>query len=409
MIKDAWWKQLGPGLLFAGAAIGVSHLVQSTRAGATYGFELLWVIPLIHVVKYPFFEFGTRYVAATGENLIEGYRRLGRWAVVLFLLFSLLTIFTIQATVTLVTAGIFLHLTGWDLPAWQMSGIILLLLASWLVAERFSWLEKGMKVIILLLTISTILAVVMASSSGTVVAADNTFQWDTVGIAFLIAFMGWMPSPLDLSVWMSMWNQAKNQDSGTPISRRMMMTDFNIGYLGTALIAVFFLALGAYVFHGSATALSPNGAAFAGQLIDMYAESIGSWMYPVIGLAALTTMVSTTLTCLDAIPRVMVEGSVMLWPQLNTKSRLAYRIVMLLLIGGALLLLSVFATSMQQMVTLATILSFLTAPVLAIMNYLVVTGKHMPADYKPGRTMTWWSFGGIIFLIAFSIIYLLTL
>lgn len=187
------------------------------------------------------------------------------------------------------------------------------------------------------------------------------------------------------------------------------MTDFNIGYLGTALIAVFFLALGAYVFHGSATALSPNGAAFAGQLIDMYAESIGSWMYPVIGLAALTTMVSTTLTCLDAIPRVMVEGSVMLWPQLNTKSRLAYRIVMLLLIGGALLLLSVFATSMQQMVTLATILSFLTAPVLAIMNYLVVTGKHMPADYKPGRTMTWWSFGGIIFLIAFSIIYLLTL
>lgn len=409
MIKDAWWKQLGPGLLFAGAAIGVSHLVQSTRAGATYGFELLWVIPLIHVVKYPFFEFGTRYVAATGENLIEGYRRLGRWAVVLFLLFSLLTIFTIQATVTLVTAGIFLHLTGWDLPAWQMSGIILLLLASWLVAERFSWLEKGMKVIILLLTISTILAVVMASSSGTVVAADNAFQWDTVGIAFLIAFMGWMPSPLDLSVWMSMWNQAKNQDSSTPISRRMMMTDFNIGYLGTALIAVFFLALGAYVFHGSATALSPNGAAFAGQLIDMYAESIGSWMYPVIGLAALTTMVSTTLTCLDAIPRVMVEGSVMLWPQLNTKSRLAYRIVMLLLIGGALLLLSVFATSMQQMVTLATILSFLTAPVLAIMNYLVVTGKHMPADYKPGRTMTWWSFGGIIFLIAFSIIYLLTL
>ena len=27
-------KKLGPGLLFAGAAIGVSHLVQSTKAGA---------------------------------------------------------------------------------------------------------------------------------------------------------------------------------------------------------------------------------------------------------------------------------------------------------------------------------------------------------------------------------------
>ncbi len=409
MMKQAWWKQFGPGLLFAGAAIGVSHLVQSTRAGAIYGFELLWVIPLIHLVKYPFFEFGTRYVAATGENLIEGYRKLGRWAVFLFLLLSLSTIFTIQATVTLVTAGIVLHLTGWDLAAWQMSGIILLVLASWLVAERFSWLDKAMKIIILLLTVSTILAVIMASSSSTVNTNTSTFRWDTAGIAFLIAFMGWMPSPLDLSVWMSMWNQAKNRESGSPISRRIMMADFNSGYVGTALIAVFFLALGAFVFYDSDIVLSPNGAAFAGQLIDMYAQSIGSWMYPVIGLAALTTMISTTLTCLDAIPRVMVEGSVQLWPQLQTKSRLAYRIVLAILIAGALLLLSVFATSMQQMVTLATILSFLTAPLIAIMNYLVVTGKHMPADYKPSRTMTWWSIGGIIFLIAFGIIYLLTL
>ena len=37
-------KRLGPGLLFAGAAIGVSHLVQSTRAGADFGFGLLWAL-----------------------------------------------------------------------------------------------------------------------------------------------------------------------------------------------------------------------------------------------------------------------------------------------------------------------------------------------------------------------------
>ena len=36
-----WIKKLGPGLLFAGAAIGVSHLVQSTRAGADFGWGLL--------------------------------------------------------------------------------------------------------------------------------------------------------------------------------------------------------------------------------------------------------------------------------------------------------------------------------------------------------------------------------
>ena len=32
--------RLGPGLLFAAAAVGTSHLVQSTRAGAAYGLTL---------------------------------------------------------------------------------------------------------------------------------------------------------------------------------------------------------------------------------------------------------------------------------------------------------------------------------------------------------------------------------
>ena len=48
-------KKLGPGLLFAGAAIGVSHLVQSTRAGADFGFSLVWALILANIIKYPFF------------------------------------------------------------------------------------------------------------------------------------------------------------------------------------------------------------------------------------------------------------------------------------------------------------------------------------------------------------------
>ena len=45
-------SKLGPGLLFAGAAIGVSHLVQSTRAGADYGWGLIWALLLINLFKY---------------------------------------------------------------------------------------------------------------------------------------------------------------------------------------------------------------------------------------------------------------------------------------------------------------------------------------------------------------------
>ena len=71
-------KKLGPGMLFAGAAIGVSHLVQSTRAGADFGFGLIWALLLVNIFKYPFFQFGPRYTMATGESLIEGYHKLSK-------------------------------------------------------------------------------------------------------------------------------------------------------------------------------------------------------------------------------------------------------------------------------------------------------------------------------------------
>ena len=70
-------KKLGPGLLFAGAAIGVSHLVQSTRAGADFGLGLLWALLLVNLFKYPFFQFGPRYASATGGSLLDGYKKMG--------------------------------------------------------------------------------------------------------------------------------------------------------------------------------------------------------------------------------------------------------------------------------------------------------------------------------------------
>ena len=103
---------LGPGLLFAGAAIGVSHLVQSTKAGANFGFGLLWALLLINLIKYPFFQFGPRYATATGESLLDGYKKLGKNVLKVYALLTFATMFTIQTAVTIVTAGIASSLFG---------------------------------------------------------------------------------------------------------------------------------------------------------------------------------------------------------------------------------------------------------------------------------------------------------
>ena len=57
---------LGPGVLYAAAAVGVSHLVQATRAGADYGLGLLAVVVLTCILKYP------AILAAVSENGVIG-------------------------------------------------------------------------------------------------------------------------------------------------------------------------------------------------------------------------------------------------------------------------------------------------------------------------------------------------
>ena len=105
-------SRLGPGLLFAGAAIGVSHLVQSTRAGADFGFGLIWALILVNLFKYPFFQYGPRYAIVTGESLLDGYYKIGKFFLIAYFVLNILTMFTIQTAVTIVTAGLASSLFG---------------------------------------------------------------------------------------------------------------------------------------------------------------------------------------------------------------------------------------------------------------------------------------------------------
>ena len=152
-------QKLGPGLLFAGAAIGVSHLVQSTKAGANFGFGLLWALLLINLIKYPFFQFGPRYAAATGESLLEGYNKLGKGVLKAYALLTIATMFTIQTAVTIVTAGIASTLFGSEISIEIWSVIILSVCFLLLLVGKYSLLDKMMKIIIIILSLSTLFAV----------------------------------------------------------------------------------------------------------------------------------------------------------------------------------------------------------------------------------------------------------
>ncbi len=406
-MRTSLLRSLGPGLLFAGAAVGVSHLVQSTRAGADFGFGLLWALLLANLFKYPFFQFGPRYAAATGETLLDGYKKLGKGVLLVSYLVSFVTMFIIQAAVTIVTAGLAKNLFGWDIPMETWALIITIICIGILLVGKYKLLDKMMKYIIILLTVCTLVAVNIALFKTTdTFDLKQIIPQGTVEITFLIAFLGWMPAPLDISVWQSIWALEKEKTTFQKIEPKQAIFDFNVGYIGTIFLAICFVMLGALVMFNSGETFSNSGGVFADQLIELYTRNLGGKAYIFIAIAAFTTMFSTTITTLDASPRTMTRANNLLF---NTKTKLTYWFWIILLGLGTYIILRYFKDNMGLMVKIATVLSFLTAPFYAILNYLLITGKHTPEEHRPNIYMRILSISGIIFLLGFSAWYLLSL
>ena len=397
-------QKLGPGLLFAGAAIGVSHLVQSTRAGADFGLGLLWALLLVNFFKYPFFQFGPRYALATGESLLAGYAKLGKGVIVTYFVLTIATMFTIQTAVTIVTAGLAVELLGISSNIVYWGVVITLICATLLSFGRYGLLDRGMKVIIIVLSISTFVAAFLAFGQSKDIEWTQVLPASTTGFAFLIAFMGWMPGPLDISVWHSLWSLEKKKRMQN-LTVKQSLFDFNVGYLTTIVLGVCFVLLGTLVMYGTGIGFSSSGGAFAQQLIALYTSSLGNGAYWLIGIAAFTTMFSTTLTTLDASPRAMAKTAQILQLPIVMSSYLFW---ILVLVIGTCAVFFFLLSNMGALVQLATILSFITAPFYGLINFLLVSGRHMPENYRPNGLMRVWSIAGLVFLIGFTIWYLST-
>ena len=421
-----FWASFGPGLLFAGAAVGVSHLIQSTRAGASYGLSMLLVVLLANVVKFPSFRFGPHYAAVTGHSLLDGYRRQGRWTLVIFSLLTLGTMFTVTAVVTLVTSGVAISVFGLERPLSAVTGPehLPLAVSAFLMAcsaillslGGYKLLDRFMKVVMPLLVVSTFAAMALAlggikwSFSGLL---PGGLLDDPAAILFMVALIGWMPSPIDISVWSSLWTLARKKQQQAQGTLRSALADFDAGYLATLLLALAFVLMGAGLMFGRGLAFENNAARFATQVVDLYATTLGEWCRPLVGGIAFLVMLSTTVTVIDGFPRVisalLEQIRISIFSnnesQSTEGSKFAYRCSFAILTAGALGILAWGMSSFTALVDLATTLSFVTAPVLSIFNHRAVFSDAIPASMRPSGTMWAWSLTGIALQSAFTIYF----
>ena len=408
-------QALGPGVLYAATAVGTSHLVQSTRAGAGYGLALVLLILLTYVAKYPAFRFGAQYASATGRSLLHGYRQQGNWAVTMYIVIALGTVFAALPAVTLVTAG--LAKAAFDLPwgTFPIATVILGICATVLIAGGYRVLDRIVKVLMVILASATLLATVLVipqidwAVSGSLWPAENS----VTDVFFIVALLGFMPSSVDISVWHSLWSVAKARDSHHLASSREALDDFHVGYFGTLLLALCFVLLGTGVMHNSGVEFEASPAGFAAQLINLYQQTLGDWSGPLIGTVAVAVMFSTVLAGLDGYPRAAVsifrlykgreagdeQGAAII-------DKRAYALTVWVLAVGSLIILYFLVSSLQVVVDVAATIMFLFAPVVAWLNHRAMSSSLIPVEARPGRGLFLLSLAGIIWLSAFSAYFL---
>jgi Mn2+/Fe2+ NRAMP family transporter len=214
-----------------------------------------------------------------------------------------------------------------------------------------------------------------------------------------------MPAPLDISIWHSIWTLEKNKTQSKKTTLADSLFDFNVGYIGTTFLAICFVGLGALVMFGTGIEFSNQGGVFAGQLIQLYTSNLGEAAYGLIAVAAFSTMLSTTITTLDASPRAMSKTI-----QLLFKKEKSFYIPWLIILGFGTSCIFIFLLSeMGQLVQIATVLSFITAPLYSFLNYRLVLSKQMPVEHRPKKGLRLLSIVGLFVLTGFTLFYLLSL
>jgi Mn2+/Fe2+ NRAMP family transporter len=389
-------------------AIGTSHLVLSTKAGAQYGWLMVIPIILANVLKYPFFEFGVRYTNVTNKTLIEGYLNRGKGYLWFYAFITLISTFTILATLYVVTSGLFINLFRIHDASVSLVALgLFAFISALLIVGKYKFLETSLKFVVSILFIALIVTTALVVFKGNVATSENFVPmpiFNEVGILFLIGLVGWMPTAVEASSWISLWTIEKFKITNTKLSLREALQEFNVGYLLTGLLAIFFMIIGWMTLYGTNTVISGNAVAFSDQLIQMFTTHMGEWTYAFIATAAFATMFSTCMTAHDALARVSLDIIGLLSPKSKT-NKLQFSVAIILLAIVNFLVITVFGANMGKLVALATFVSFVLAPIIGYMNLKNVISEDVPVSAQPGKGLRILTYLGILFLSFFAIYY----
>ncbi|WP_205804398.1 divalent metal cation transporter [Methanolobus halotolerans] len=292
---------------------------------------------------------------------------------------------------------------GSSIPTFTVG--ILVICGVVILIGHYKVLDKLAKAAIVLLGLSTMVALGLAFTHGPVAAPDfvGPSPWTWMAFPFLIMLLGWMPAPVDLSAWSSLWMFSREEETGHFATSRETSIDFYLGYVMAVLMAVAFVALGKLIMFGSGYEFASGGIGFSQQLISLYSANIGEWSKPLILTAAFITMFSTTITCIDGYPRSLAASCTLVSDSCSRRFKPIFQFWIVLSVIIASLIVMYFVNNLLQLLSFAAIISFVTSPILAYINYKVMNGSNVPAEERPGMVLRILSWTGLLFFLVMTL------
>jgi len=338
-------SHFGPGMILMMTGIGTSHLITAPVAGGRFAFDLLWCIPVAYIFKYYGFEMAFRFTHATGRSILDAYATAWKgWPLWYVLITTLIQCAIGQAGRLVAAAAVVYYFVssylGVDIPI-PIYGLLLgVLSVGILLGGRYRYLELAAKISagLLVLCAATVYLVQPAPLS----SLTHFFSFDTPAGSWLIiaAFLGLLPTGMDVSLQASEWGKAKKVGTGrirdqlertgkidsfdpfrsgkealafdiTQVDAhtreycrrwfRIALWDFRIGHVISFLLACIFLLLAAVWLYPDPV----EGTAVIGEIAGIFTSSVGPWMMIIFLAGSFAATFSTAFNYFDGWPRVV--------------------------------------------------------------------------------------------------------
>ena len=459
-------RHFGPGLILMMTGIGTSHLVTAPAAGGRFEYALLWCIPVAYVFKYYGFEMAFRFTNATGRSMLDAYTTApGKWPVWYVLITTIIQSALGQAGRLAAAAAvlffIFSEYLGLGLPSWLYGLGLGVLSVGIILYGRYAAVELATKVLAGILFVSTVGVYVF--NPAPLSEMGHFFTVEIPGGSWLIiaAFLGLLPTGIDVSLQASEWGKAKRVGMGrireqleregyarpfdafsstaddlrVEISKlpahaqeycrrwfRIGIWDFTMGHAVSFILASIFLLLAAVTLYPDDVA----GNEVIGAIARIFTENAGPAMMFVFLAGAFAATFSTAFNYFDGWPRVVAACCRNLFRETAELSGVAaegvteahrrswwseyniYRVTMFYSLITAVLIIAGLPRPVF-LVLVSSALAFFIAPVIFFLNiYYCVT--VIPKDEKgfyPSQPVIWFSWFSLAVFTALTIVIIL--